>query len=475
MPLPSELTYRETAEGRHLFSSLVIPGGPPPITGGRRATAMRTNPVNAANDKVVILGASGVMGSTAAAVFAGAGYHVTMLARDLDKAHQALAATKNAARAEAVGERITLGTYDSDLAHAVAESTIVFEALAEDLALKREFFRKVDASRHPDSIVATNSSGLSIGAMAEGLSDSFRRHFFGIHLYNPPQIIVGTELIPHQEADSALVRQVRQTLAKRLGRKVIVTRDLPAFVGNRVGFRVMNEAAQLAELHGVAFVDYVAGPQTGRAMAPLATVDLVGWDVHQAIVDNVHENCAADEASEHFRLPDYMAQGIREGRLGDKTTDKGGFYRRAAGRTVEVLDPRTGAYQPFIPPRQIEFVEQMKSLNRVGRYRDAMAVLTRAVGPEADLARRLVLGYVSYALNRVGEVAETAADVDTIMSYGFNWAPPCAIVDLIGARETASMIARYGLTVPPVIERAAQTGARLFAGGVLEYGRTFAG
>ena len=111
-------------------------------------------------------------------------------------------------------------------------------------------------------------------------------------------------------------------LAKRLGRKVIVTRDRPAFVGNRVGFKVMNEAAQLAEEHGVAFIDYLVGPHTGRAMAPLATVDLVGWDVHKAIVDNVHANCPSDEARERFRLPAYMdAKAIAEGRLGDKTPD----------------------------------------------------------------------------------------------------------------------------------------------------------
>jgi 3-hydroxyacyl-CoA dehydrogenase len=431
--------------------------------------------MNAANDNVVILGASGAMGSTAAAVFAGAGYHVTMLARDLEKARQGLEAAKNAARAEAVSERVSIGAYDRDLARTTAEAALIFEALAEDLSLKREFFAKIDQLRNPDSIVATNSSGLSISAMASGASASFRSHFFGIHLYNPPQVIVGTELIPHPETTPALADQVRRTLARRLGRKVIVTKDRPAFVGNRIGFRVMNEAAHLAEEHGVAFIDYVAGPHTGRAMAPLATVDLVGWDVHKAIVDNVHANCLADAARAHFRLPDYMSRGIGEGRLGDKTPDKGGFYRRAGGRTVEVLHPRTGTYQPFIPPRPIEFVERMKSLNRVGRYRESMAVLAHATGPEADLARRFVLGYVSYALGLVGEVAQTPADVDTIMSYGFNWAPPCAIVDLIGPRETADMLARYVLAVPPAIEQAARDGAKLFAGGVLEYGRTFAG
>jgi 3-hydroxyacyl-CoA dehydrogenase len=431
--------------------------------------------MDATDDKVVVLGANGVMGAAAAAVFAGAGYHVTMLARGLDKAREALGAVQNAARAEAVSERITLGTYEADLTRAVGEASIIFEALAEDLALKREFLSKVDACRRPDSIVATNSSGLSIAGMVAGLSESIRCNFMGIHLYNPPHVIVGAELVPHPENGAELVARVKHTLTKRLGRKVIVTQDRPAFVGNRVGFRVMNEVAQLAIEHGVAFIDYLIGPHTGRAMAPLATVDLVGWDVHKAIVDNVHANCPGDEARARFKLPDYMERGIGQGRLGDKTPDRGGFYRRAAGRTVEVMDPKTGDYQPFIPPKPIEFVEQMKALNRVGKYREALAVLARTAGAEADLARRVILGYVSYALNRVGEVAQTPADVDSIMSYGFNWAPPCAIVDLIGARETAAMMGSHGLAVPESVERSARENTKLFAGGVLEYGRTFVG
>jgi 3-hydroxyacyl-CoA dehydrogenase len=282
--------------------------------------------VDAASDKVVILGANGVMGAGAAAVFAGAGYHVTMLARDLDKARVALEAAKSAARAEAVSQSVSLGTYDSDMARAVSEATIIFEALAEDANLKREFFKKVDGCRRPDSIVATNSSGLSIAGLAQGLSDSLRRNFVGIHFYNPPHLIVGTELIPHPETDPALVARIKVTLAKRLGRKVIVTRDGPAFVGNRVGFRVMNEVAQLAEEHGVAFIDYLVGPHTGRAMAPLQTIDLVGWDVHKAIVDNVHTNCIGDEARQYFKLPVYMEKAIAQGQgiciSGNSATDQ---------------------------------------------------------------------------------------------------------------------------------------------------------
>ncbi len=249
------------------------------------------------NNKVVIIGANGTMGAGAGCVLAGAGYSVTLLARRSDKAAQGLADAQNDARAEAIAERISLGAYDTDLVRAVGEAAIVFESLAEDLPLKRQFFELIDKSRRPDSIVASGSSGLSVTEMARGRSDSFRRNFLGVHLFNPPQVIVGTEIIPGVDTDPAVVKDVVAMLTKRLGRKVIVSKDMPAFVGNRVGFKVLNETAQLAAEHGVAFIDYLIGPHTGRAMAPLATVDLVGWDVHKAIVDIVHANCE-DEAHE---------------------------------------------------------------------------------------------------------------------------------------------------------------------------------
>lgn len=423
--------------------------------------------------KVVILGANGAMGATAGAVFAGAGWEVVKLARDLEKAQSALVTAQNAARAEAVAERVKLGTYDKDLHDSVADADLIFESLAEDMPLKKSFFERVDKFRGPNSIVASGSSGLSIAEMARGRSDSFRKHFLGVHLFNPPQVIVGTEVIPHPETDPKVVRDTRAMLAHEIGRKVIVTEDRPAFVGNRVGFKVLNECAQLSEEHGVAFIDYVVGPHTGRAMAPLATIDLVGWDVHKAIVDNVYAN-TEDEAHSSFKLPAFMEAGLREGRLGDKTPKVGGFYRKD-GKAVAALDPKTASYKPLQKPAPIQFVEQMKHCNREGRYGEAFKVFAEASGTEADLMRRVILGYVSYALNRVGEVAQSAADVDTIMSFGFNWAPPSAIVDLIGAKNLVAMLEKYHLVVPPVIEKTARNGGKLYQGGMLNYGRTLVG
>lgn len=413
------------------------------------------------------------MGTGAAELFAAGGFKVVMLARDREKAAQAVVDVQALARAESISEQIKAGNYDADLQPAVAGAAIIFEALAEDLPLKRQFFELVDRYRAPDSIVATVSSGLSVTEMAQGRSESFRRHFLGIHLFNPPHVIVGTEVIPHAGTDPEVVAAVSDLLIKRLGRRLIVASDRPAFAGNRVAFKMLNEIAQLVPDYGVTFLDYLLGPYTGRAMAPLATIDLVGWDVHEAIVENVYA-ATRDEAHPLFQLPPYMKEGIAQGRLGDKTPGHGGFYRRSE-KGLEVLDTSSGHYHEGAAPKPIEFIEQMKSLHRVGRYRESFAVLREARSAEADLARRVLLGYISYALNRVGEVAQTNTDIDTIMSHGFNWAPPSALVDLLGAANTIELLKRYGLKIPAILEKAVEDGRSLYAGGLLDVGRTFVG
>ena len=119
---------------------------------------------------------------------------------------------------------------------------------------------------------------------------------------------------------------------------------MPAFVGNRVGFKVLNETAQLAAEHGVAYIDYLIGPHTGRAMAPLATVDLVGWDVHKAIVDNVHANCK-DEAHGFFAMPAFMNAALARGHAWATRRPNGAASTAARAKTVFVLDPKTGGHE----------------------------------------------------------------------------------------------------------------------------------
>jgi 3-hydroxyacyl-CoA dehydrogenase len=430
---------------------------------------------------VVVLGANGTMGAGSGETFAAGGCDVVFLARSAEKAHEGLITAQNMAKSQRIADRISVGTYSQDLEEAVAKADLIFEALAEDIELKKTFFARVDECRRPDSIVATVSSGLSIAAMAQGRSDSFRRNFLGLHLFNPPHVIVGTEVIPHAETDPALVPEIVRLLESRFGRVAIIAEDKPAFCGNRVGFKVLNEAALLAATHGVAFVDYLIGPHTGRAMSPLATIDLVGWDVHKAIVDNVHA-LTRDEAHATFAMPAYMQKLIDHGHLGNKTPEHGGFYRRVkeGKQTINlVLDPKTGAYKDSRDdgPRRVPFVDKMRQLHRVGLYREAFKVFAEASGAEADLAKRVVLGYISYALNRVGEneVVRSARDVDRIMGFGFNWAPPTVLVDMLGVKATIGLLEKYGLTVPPVVQRvAARPDGPLFREPHVNVGRFFA-
>lgn len=430
--------------------------------------------------RVAVLGANGTMGAGSAEVFAAGGCEVMLLARSAEKAREGLVGAQNMAKSLRIADRMSVGSYDADFDAAVGRADLIFEALAEDLGTKKAFLERVDRRRRPEAIVATVSSGLSITEMAASRSESFRRNFLGIHLFNPPNVIVGTEVIPHAGTAPGLVREIVPLLERRFGRVVTLCRDLPAFAGNRVGFKVLNECAQLAAQHGVAFVDYLIGPYTGRAMPPLATVDLVGWDVHRAIVDNVHAN-TNDEAHDAFALPAYMGHLVDQGHLGNKTPERGGFFRRTKedGKPVKlVLDPKSNDY---LRPAQaavekVPFVEKMRELHRVGRYREAFKVFLDARGDEAEIARRVILGYVSYALNRVGgtEVVAEPRDMDRIMGFGFNWAPPTVLVDLMGLAESVKAIEKAGLRVPKVLSDA-KPGARLFRDPHVNIGRFFAG
>ena len=407
-------------------------------------------------DRVVVLGANGTMGYGSAALFTQAASRVTFLARSQSKAAEGLAAAIQQVRSSSLASRAETGDYNADFESAVAKADLIFEALTEDFGIKKQMFDRVEKVRRDDSIVATVTSGLSINDLAEGRSDSFRKHFLGVHLFNPPNVIVGTELIAGRDTDPQVVDFVEAFARVRLGREVVRTNDSPAFAGNRVGFKVLNEVAQLAEQLGPALVDRIIGPYTGRALTPLATIDLVGWDVHRAIVDNVYEN-AHDEARETLRLPDYMARLIDQGVLGDKS---GAGFFKTDGATRLALDPASGEFRPEaeIELPSLEYIDEVATFYRQGRYSEGMQVFLAARGEEAALARKVIAGYISYAFHRVGEVTETINGIDRIMGTGFNWAPPGLLVDTMGASCAVDMIGAAGLPVPDALVEATRTG-----------------
>lgn len=408
-------------------------------------------------ERVVVLGANGAMGYGSGALFTSVVPKVTFLARTKDKAEQGLKAAIAAVRSSTVAHRVQTGDYERDFDDAVSQADLIFEAVTEDFEIKRAIFERVDKVRRADAIVATVTSGLSINALAEGRSASFKKHLMGLHFFNPPNVIVGTELIAGKETDPQLLDFITAYCERKLGRKMIRTADRAGFAGNRVGFKVLNEAAQLAEEHGPVLIDRLIGPYTGRAMTPLATVDMVGWDIHRAIVDNIYKN-AKDEVHDTLRLPAYMAKLIAEGTLGVKSG--AGFFKQE-GKVTLSLDPKTGHYLPVSEQKlpALDYIKQVAALHRDGRYAEGMQMFAAAKGEYAKLARKVVAGYISYAFHRVGEVTETIAGIDDIMGFGFNWAPPSVLVDTLGLRQTVSMIEEAKLPVPTLLASALSEGS----------------
>jgi 3-hydroxyacyl-CoA dehydrogenase len=153
-----------------------------------------------------------------------------------------------------------------------------------------------------------------------------------------------------------------------------------------------------------------------------------------------------------------MARALERGLFGSK--GGGGFFRTEKKAKL-VLDPKDGSYRPLgeVELPRLDFIESIASLQRDGRYVEAMAAFAEAPGPWAALARKVVAGYVSYAFHRVGEVTETIAGIDDIMGFGFNWAPPSVLVDTIGVRATVAMIEAAKLPVPKLLADAASNGS----------------
>ena len=178
------------------------------------------------------------------------------------------------------------------LAQCVSESDLVFESAAENLEIKIDLHTKVGQNLKRGAIACTGSSGLSITRLAECYPEELRSQFYGVHMFNPPYQMPLCELTASKYSDMELYKELKEYLDSTLHRCVAESKDLPAFLGNRIGFYVINEALIYAEIYkdngGVDYIDAILGPFTGRTMPPITTADFVGLDVHKAIVDNLY-------------------------------------------------------------------------------------------------------------------------------------------------------------------------------------------
>src|SRR5207248_882425 len=223
---------------------------------------------------------------------------------------------------------ITIGNFDDDLPK-LKDCDLIIEAVVENLEIKRTLYEKVEQHRRSGSVIASNTSGIPLKQLAEGRPEDFREHFLGLHFFNPPRYMHLVELIRTEWTKPEVSCSMFGFLDERLGKGVVVAKDRPNFIANRIGTfgALVTMRTMLDDGYTIEEVDKITGPAVGRPKtATFRTFDLVGLDVFAHVVKNLHENLPDDPEREIFVMPDFVIRMIERGLLGNKT--KAGCYKR---------------------------------------------------------------------------------------------------------------------------------------------------
>jgi 3-hydroxyacyl-CoA dehydrogenase len=451
--------------------------------------------------KVAVLGA-GTMGARIAAHFANAGvpsYLLDIVAQDASPSGSGRGSDRNKIAAAgldaakkskpaafmdaAFARLVTIGNFEDDLKK-LAEVDWIIEAVVENLDIKRALLRKVEAIRKPGTIITTNTSGLPVGKIAEGFSEDFRKSWFGTHFFNPPRYMRLLELIPTPEADPALIAAVSAFCDVQLGKGVILAKDTPNFIGNRIGtFSVLNVMRLMQEMDlTIEDVDALTGQAVGwPKSATFRTIDLVGLDILGHVVANMTTN-VQDERSE-LKLPDFYRQMLDRKWLGDKT--KGGFYKKNVGRTLPsassgqalsgdsnqenkedgrlAVDWKTLEYHPRQKPK-FPALDMAKNIEDTGA-RLRMLLGLEGTPQKADKAGAFLWSALAdlwtYCANRVPEISDSIVEIDRAMRLGFNWElGPFELWDAAGVEPTVARMKKENRPVAANVEKLLAAGQK---------------
>ncbi len=380
------------------------------------ATSAKSSTKHRQINKVAVLGA-GTMGSRIAAHITNAGLPVVLLdivppgtAADAPKqernkivlaALDGLKKSKPAAFYTPDSARlITIGNFDDDLA-LIAGCDWIIEVVAENLEIKRTLLNKVQQHRRADSIITSNTSGLPIHEIVEGMSMELRRHWFGTHFFNPPRYMRLLEIIATPDSDPDDMAAIEHFCDLRLGKTIVHAHDTPNFIANRIGTFSMSNAIRLMQQQGLSIeeVDTLTGaaigwPKTGT----FRLGDMVGVDVMAHVAKNFSAQAERikDERADVALAP-FIDKMLERKWLGDKT--KQGFYKKegrdAEGRDLRhVLDWETLDYKPSMRPK-FPAIEMAKNIEHTSRPH-------RAASPwrcKQGQSRRLLLALPHRALH----------------------------------------------------------------------------
>ena len=382
-------------------------------------------------NKVCVIGA-GTMGCGIAAHLANLGFDVTLLDLTLESVHSGFERAKNARPPhfylKQTHDKIRLGSIKNDI-HWVSEADWVCEAIIENLDAKRTLYEQIEKHLAEDAFVSSNTSGLEIGLLALGRSESFQQRFLGTHFFNPPRYLKLVELIDTPQTDPKLIPVISHFFEDRVAKRVVPAKDTPGFIANRYGMWAMFHAIHVTEKLQLSLelVDGITGPFLGRPRsASFRLNDIVGLDIMQAIAKNQLERCPNDPFIKALEIPKSVSHLIANGNIGDKAGR--GYYDRV-GRDFFTLDLQTYAYQERIEP-DLALIEENIKRPMGERIRTVFESKTEI----GEFLRLYLVPMLRYADYLKQEIAYSVSDFDRVMQWGFGWEMgPFQMIDQIGS------------------------------------------
>lgn len=375
--------------------------------------------------KVAVLGA-GVMGAQIAAHLANANVPVVLFdlaAEGADKnaiVNKALANLGKLSPAplasKAIAQRIAAANYDEHLEQ-LKDCDLIIEAIAERLDWKKSLYAKILPFVGAKTVLASNTSGLSINALSEVLDESLHHRFCGVHFFNPPRYMHLVELIPCSSTDADVLSSLESFLVSNLGKGVVFAKDTPNFIGNRIGvFSILSILHHTAQFKmGFDEVDALTGPLIGRPKsATYRTCDVVGLDTMAHVIKTMGDTLSEDPWSAYFKTPEFLQSLIDNKALGQKTG--AGIFKKV-GKEIHVLDVATKAYRPSQAQVAPEVLAILKDRDPQSKFK----ALRNSTHPQAQFVWSCFRDLFHYCAFHLADIADTARELDFAIRWGYGW------------------------------------------------------
>ena len=348
---------------------------------------------------------------------------------------------------------ISIGNLEDDF-EKIASCDWIIEVVVENLKVKQDLFKRIEKVRKPGTIISSNTSGIPLKSMSQGLSKEFKQHFLGTHFFNPVRYMKLLEIISGEETLPEVLEFMNDFSERILGKGIVMAKDTPNFVGNRIGVQGMVKAMQLMIEDGLTIpeVDALFGPPMGRPKtAMFKTSDLVGLDTLGHVAKNTYDLVVNDEVRNSFIIPEFVNKMIEKKLLGKKT--KAGFYKTDLTpewkKVRKVINPSTFEYEEYEKPA-FPCLDEAKKAKTLP---DKINAVVYGEDKGAKFVWKAVANGLVYAANRIPEISDTIIDIDNSMKWGYNFEMgPFETWDAIGVQKSVERMEKEGFKVPAKVK-----------------------